>query len=448
MVGEVRRRSRRSSAICSTSPTSTTCAATSSSPRGSIRPSGTTTPIVGRCTPSDGDDRHVPLLRDGHRLPVAAEGARHRRRRALRRRRVLHEQLAARGRRLHRQARRRDRHGIVGHPVDPDHRQPGRRSSPCSSARRTSRSRPATARSRSERRKHFEADPRRLPREAATLVRAPACRWASRAGSARSPCRPRSVRRRYETDVAGGRAPRSSAPASATSSPTPRPTRRSASSSATRSARSSRIRRPPRRCARRTTPSAPSAVPRHQLLRDVQPAPRPPRRSAQDADHHDHRDRHRHERGIARVRRHRLRHRLRRDDRRHRVGRHHRPRRRHARGEVGRRARDLPRPDVGRVPEPLHDHRPRQPVGAVEHGGVDRAARRLGRRLSRRPPRRRQHNASSRPRPPRPAGCSTSTTAATSRSYPSANSWYMGANVPGKPRVFLPYVGGVGAVPR
>jgi cyclohexanone monooxygenase len=29
--------------------------------------------------------------------------------------------------------------------------------------------------------------------------------------------------------------------------------------------------------------------------------------------------------------------------------------------------------------------------------------------------------------------------------YPQANSWYMGANVPGKPRVFMPYVGGVGA---
>ncbi len=28
--------------------------------------------------------------------------------------------------------------------------------------------------------------------------------------------------------------------------------------------------------------------------------------------------------------------------------------------------------------------------------------------------------------------------------FPQANSWYMGANVPGKPRVFLPYVGGVG----
>ena len=29
--------------------------------------------------------------------------------------------------------------------------------------------------------------------------------------------------------------------------------------------------------------------------------------------------------------------------------------------------------------------------------------------------------------------------------YPMADSWYMGANVPGKPRVFLPYVGGVDA---
>jgi acetyl esterase/lipase len=27
--------------------------------------------------------------------------------------------------------------------------------------------------------------------------------------------------------------------------------------------------------------------------------------------------------------------------------------------------------------------------------------------------------------------------------HPTANSWYMGANVPGKPRVFLPYIGGV-----
>jgi cyclohexanone monooxygenase len=28
--------------------------------------------------------------------------------------------------------------------------------------------------------------------------------------------------------------------------------------------------------------------------------------------------------------------------------------------------------------------------------------------------------------------------------FPKANSWYLGANIPGKPRVFMPYVGGVG----
>jgi len=28
--------------------------------------------------------------------------------------------------------------------------------------------------------------------------------------------------------------------------------------------------------------------------------------------------------------------------------------------------------------------------------------------------------------------------------FPQANSWYMGANIPGKPRLFMPYIGGVG----
>jgi hypothetical protein len=27
--------------------------------------------------------------------------------------------------------------------------------------------------------------------------------------------------------------------------------------------------------------------------------------------------------------------------------------------------------------------------------------------------------------------------------YPTANSWYLGANIPGKTRVFMPYVAGV-----
>ena len=32
--------------------------------------------------------------------------------------------------------------------------------------------------------------------------------------------------------------------------------------------------------------------------------------------------------------------------------------------------------------------------------------------------------------------------------FPIANSWYMGANIPGKPRVFMPYVGGIGTYRR
>ena len=36
----------------------------------------------------------------------------------------------------------------------------------------------------------------------------------------------------------------------------------------------------------------------------------------------------------------------------------------------------------------------------------------------------------------------------TRRSTRAANSWYLGANIPGKPRVFMPYIGGVGAYRR
>ena len=42
------------------------------------------------------------------------------------------------------------------------------------------------------------------------------------------------------------------------------------------------------------------------------------------------------------------------------------------------------------------------------------------------------------------AGSITSTTAANATLLPQAgHSWYLGANVPGKPRVFMPYAGGM-----
>ena len=34
--------------------------------------------------------------------------------------------------------------------------------------------------------------------------------------------------------------------------------------------------------------------------------------------------------------------------------------------------------------------------------------------------------------------------AAAATLFMHANSWYLGANVPGKPRVFMPYIGGLG----
>ena len=59
------------------------------------------------------------------------------------------------------------------------------------------------------------------------------------------------------------------------------------------------------------------------------------------------------------------------------------PRRARARRRVGgRTAHDARHPDR-RVPEPVHDHRSGQPVGAHEHAGRHRAARRLDRRLHR-----------------------------------------------------------------
>ena len=68
------------------------------------------------------------------------------------------------------------------------------------------------------------------------------------------------------------------------------------------------------------------------------------------------------------------------------------------------RAAHLPRPDDRRLPEPVHDHRPGQPLGAEQHDGLDRAARRLDRRLPRLPARARARTAS-RPTPrPRTPG--------------------------------------------
>ena len=119
---------------------------------------------------------------------------------------------------------------------------------------------------------------------------------------------------------------------------------------------------------------------RHRLLRDVQPPERHARRPEEDAAGRVHTARHPHDRGRARGRRDRVRDGLRRDDRRVAQHRHPGSRRRVDARRMGRRPAHLPRDHGGGVPEPLHDHGPGQPVGAQQHGHLDRTARRLARR--------------------------------------------------------------------
>ena len=137
------------------------------------------------------------LLHHGDGLPVGRAGAGDRRARDVRGPVVSHRALAARGRRLHRPARRRDRHGLVGDPVDPDHRAAGRHRSSSSSGRRTSAC-PA---------RNAPLDPDVRARAQGELRRVPPARRASRASG--SWCRvnervrrwtstPRSAQREYE----------------------------------------------------------------------------------------------------------------------------------------------------------------------------------------------------------------------------------------------------------
>ena len=112
---------------------------------------------------------------------------------------------------------------------------------------------------------------------------------------------------------------------------------------------------------------------------------------------------------------------------------------------LGRRPAHLPRAGRRRVPEPVRHHRARAaPAVLANMVLARRGARRLDRRrhrLSRRARLRRQ----SRPRPDAVdnwlAECAQRAEATL---FTKANSWYLGANVPGKPRVFMLFIGGFG----
>ena len=246
-------RSRRSSATRSTSPTSTTCGATSGSRPGSSGGVGRRQLARGACAPRGRRD-HVPLLRHGHRLPVDAEGGRHRGRGALPGRGVLHQPLAARGRRPHGQARRRDRHRLLGDPVDPAHRRTGGAADRLPAHAQLLHARQQRAGPRRQA-GSARAGPGRVPRGRPLVPR----RCSARGSQLE---RARGERRGTPGSLRGGvarrgdhRVPR------VLLGPPGEPRRRTSSwpsSCAARSGPSCTTRRRPRRSARRRSPSAPS----------------------------------------------------------------------------------------------------------------------------------------------------------------------------------------------
>ena len=445
----LRRRSRRSCATSTTSPTASTCAATSA--RHARDRGRASTRRTSRWTVDDrhGRARVGALLHHGDRLPVVAATCR----RSPGSRRFAgpmlpHRPLAARGRRLHRPARRRDRHRLVGIQAIPHDRRAGRRSSTVFQ-RTPNFSVPArNAPLDPETSARVKAELRRAPRGAReSRRRLRRARTNDQRRARRSPTRSASAS--YEERWRRGR-PRLHRPPSPTCCST-----RTANETAAEFVRAQDPRdraatpRSPRRSCRAGLPDRhQAALRRHRLLRDLQPR-RTSRwsTSARDPIDGDHR-----RAGMRTARREyeldaivfatgfdAMTGALLAID---------------IRGRGGVALRDkwadgpahLPRASASPASRTCSSITgPGSPsvlsnmiVSIEQH--VDwiadciahLRARGLGTHRGRR-------------RRPRTPGSRTSTRSATPRSSRTANSWYMGANIPGKPRVFMPYIGGFGA---
>ena len=222
-----------------------------------------------------GDDARPRSSGHGHGLPVVAPTCPRSRRSTRSPAPTYHTgKLAARGRRLHRPARRRDRHRLVGHPVDPDHRRAGRAPHrvPAHAELQRARAQPAARPAVASR---GQGRLRRVPRREQRRCRP---RFGSRTPAQRrsrplEADRRRSARREFEErwDHGGLALPRRR---STTCCSTRRPTTPPPSSSATKIRE---IVEDPE-VAEMLTPDhvdrLQAAVPRHRLLRDVQPAQR------------------------------------------------------------------------------------------------------------------------------------------------------------------------------
>ena len=179
----------------------------------------------------------------------------------------------------------------------------------------------------------------------------------------------------------------------------------------------------------------------HQLLRDLQQGQRAAGRCQHRWCHRrNHRKGHPRRRQGIRIRHHRFRHRFRCHDRPAEGLEPERPRRPHAGRGMGGWSAHLSRHLGRRLPQPVHHHRPAKPVGAVEHAGIDRAACGVDHRLHRHHAQDRQDR--HRGDAPGAGQWVAHVNEIVNRTLMTgANSWYMSANIAGKPRAFLPYLG-------
>ncbi len=149
------------------------------------------------------------------------------------------------------------------------------------------------------------------------------------------------------------------------------------------------------------------------------------------------------------ARHHRHRHRLRRDDRPAEEPRHQGARRQGAGARVGGRPADLSRPGDRRVSQPVHDHRPAEPsVLSNMPVSIEQHVEWITECIAHM---RRNKLATIEASPQaQDAWGAHVAEVVNSTLMPGTNSWYMGANIEGKPRRFLPYLGpeGVGGYRR
>ena len=113
-------------------------------------------------------------------------------------------------------------------------------------------------------------------------------------------------------------------------------------------------------------------------------------------------------------------------------------------GDLGRRAGHVPRGDGAAAAEPVQLQRAGQPVGAGEHGAARRGAGGLGRRAD--GGGKNQGITEVEPRRDAAKAWTDHVAEAAERTlFPRAeSSWYLGSNIDGKKRVFMPYIGGFG----